>query len=914
MKQLLVFLICIAGYVSPVKAAVLKGLVLDAQTGEELIGAAVFLKDDPATGTITGLDGSFVLKNVPDDRQLILVCSYISYEAQEQLINPAQTQTVLFNLQPSSMTLDDVVIIATVDKTTDNNARALEKNAATVLNVVSAKSMQLSPDLNVANVLQRVSGVTMERDNSGEAQYAILRGMDKRYNYTLVNGVKIPSPDNKNRYVPLNIFPSELLDRLEVTKSLTADMEGDAAGGAVNMVMKDAPGQFYLQANLSGGYSSMFFDRDYAAFDKGGLTATSPRADYGSDYSATMNDFGKGTSRISYKTPMPNLIGGLSIGNRFLNNKLGVVLAGSYQNIHKGTNSVFFSDNMPQTESTVRVNVRRDRKYSEQQTQYGAHAKLDWRFSENHRVEWYNAYIGMENSQVRETTSTDLTLNFSPEKGNYQQSFETRSQYIKQRIFATTLQGQHILNDYFSFDWSAVYSDAKNESPDKTYISLDNLTQDYSSYITADNAERRWEHNSDRDYAGYFNLNYKQSLHFADMALKVGGMYRDKARTNDFVTYKFIPADGTRPEMGKDFNSLDEINWKISAPKGSVGPLNYDAGENIGAAYGMAKFSNKQAQIILGLRAEHTRQNYFMYSPNAGDDPYGEQNYWDILPSVHLKYSPQQNMNIRASYFRSINRPGFFEIVPYSIINEDYTEYGNPNLKRATIDNVDLRFEMFPRPTEQFMIGFFFKNIQNPIEEAYYTVNSRQSGYGPANLGTAKNLGFEVDFIKFVRNFGVKANYTYTHSAITTEKTVYYTDENGKTAAMKVDQNRPLVNQAPHMANLSLLYKDTKYGWDAQLAGAYTGKKIVIASHFLNSDYWEKGAFTIDVSAEKHFRFGLSMFMKANNLLNTPSERYIPTTNAFNDQFDKQDLSSGRTLIRQNHYGRTFLVGVRYKL
>ena len=112
--------------------------------------------------------------------------------------------------------------------------------------MVSAKSMQLSPDLNVANVLQRVSGVTMERDNSGEAQYAILRGMDKRYNYTLVNGVKIPSPDNKNRYVPLNIFPSELLDRLEVTKSLTADMEGDAAGGAVNMVMKDAPGQFYL--------------------------------------------------------------------------------------------------------------------------------------------------------------------------------------------------------------------------------------------------------------------------------------------------------------------------------------------------------------------------------------------------------------------------------------------------------------------------------------------------------------------------------------------------------------------------------------------------------------------------------------------------------------------------------------------
>ena len=176
------------------------------------------------------------------------------------------------SMQPSPVLLDGVTVTATTDKTTDRSARTLEKNAITVMNVVSAKSIELSPDLNVASVLQRVSGVTMERDNSGEAQYAILRGMDKRYNYTLVNGVKIPSPDNKNRYIPLNIFPSELLDRLEVTKSLTPDMEGDATGGAVNMVMKDAPNRFHLQVNLSGGYSSMFVDRKYAGFDQSNMT------------------------------------------------------------------------------------------------------------------------------------------------------------------------------------------------------------------------------------------------------------------------------------------------------------------------------------------------------------------------------------------------------------------------------------------------------------------------------------------------------------------------------------------------------------------------------------------------------------------------------------------------------------------
>lgn len=915
MKQVLAVLILILCPFGLLSAATFTGLVKDAQTGEELIGASVYIKELPKIGSTTGLDGTFVLKNVPEGNSVTLVCSYISYQTQELKVGGASTKPVVFNLQPSALALEGVVVVASADKTTDNSARSMEKHAGNVLNVVSAKSIQISPDLNVANVLQRVSGVTMQRDNSGEAQYAILRGMDKRYNYTLVNGVKIPSPDNKNRYVPLNIFPSELLDRLEVTKSLTADMEGDATGGAINMVMKDAPNQFSLQGNLATGYSTMFMDRDYAHFDRSDVTMTAPREQFGTDYAATLKDFGKGTATLSYKTPLPNLVGGLSVGNRFFENRFGAVVAASYQSLYKGTNSTFFSDNMNYTESTVRVTSRKDRQYSEQQMQYGVHAKLDYRFNERHKLEWYNAFIGMRNAQVRETVSTNFSLNYAPDKGNLQQSMETRSMLTKQQIFATTLQGEHTLTDRLALDWSAVYSDAKNETPDRTYINLENLRTNHVDYITADNAERRWEHNSDRDLAGYLNLKYKKQIGFADMELKAGGMYRDKARTNNYVSYRFTPNAATRPIQGQDFNGLNEIDWKVSAPKGSVGPLDYDAGEKIGATYVMGKLENQQAHVIVGLRAEHTNQTYFMYFPNSGDAPDGGQNYWDFLPSVHFKYSPVVEMNIRASYYRSINRPGFFEIVPYSIINEDYTEYGNPNLKRAEIDNFDLRWEMFPKSTEQFMVGFFYKKIQDPIEEAYYTINSRQAGYGPANLGNARNFGVELDVIKYVRNFGVKANYTYTNSKITTPKTVYYKDDNGQVQAREdVMQARPLVNQAPHMANLSLLYKDTKFGWDAQLAAAYTGKKIVIASHFLDSDYWEDGSFSLDLSVEKRFKNGLSVFLKANNLLDTASRRYIPTTNEYNSKFDQQDTASGQTLIREDFYGRTFLLGVRFKL
>lgn len=912
MKQIVIFL-TLTLLSAQLKAITLKGLVKDAQTGEELIGASVYVKEHPEIGSTTGLDGTFLLKDIPSDRNYTLVCRYISYQTMEHKMDNPKEELIVFAMKPSSMELEGVVVVATADKSTDNSARALEKNAPNVLNVVSAKSIEVSPDLNVANVLQRVSGVTMERNNSGDGQYAVLRGMDKRYNYTLVNGVKIPSPDNKNRYVPLDIFPSELLDRLEVTKSLTADMEGDATGGAINMVMKDAPNQFSLQANLAGGYSTMFLERDYAQFNRADVTMTAPREQFGKDYSAKVGNFGKGTSTISYKAPLPNLVGGLSVGNRFLNRKLGVILAGSYQNRYRGTNSLFFADNMNQTENSVRLTSQKNREYSEQQMQYGMHAKMDYRFDQKHKLEWYNAFIGTENSQVRESVSTDLSLNYAPEKGNVQQGIETRSRLIKQQIFASTLQGLHELTNQFDLDWSAVYSDAKNKRPDNTYINLENQRTNFVDKITADNAERRWEHNSDRDLAGYANLKYKENVGFADMELKMGGMYRDKDRTNKYVSY-FFNQVGTRPEQGKDFTTLNEINWNLSTAKGSVGPLDYDAGEKIGAAYVMGKLQNTLGHVIVGLRAEHTDQSYLMYYPNSGDEPEGSQIYWDFLPSVHMKYIPVENMNIRASYFRSINRPGFFEIVPYSIINEEYTEYGNKNLRRAKIDNIDLRWEVFPKPTEQLMIGLFYKNIQDPIEQAYYSVNSRQFGYGPANLGNAKNLGVEIDVIKYMRNFGIKANYTYTHSEITTPKALYQKDESGKVKLVNVDQSRPLVGQAPHVFNVSLLYKDTRYGWDAQLATAYVGKKIVIASRFLNSDYWEEAAFTLDLSAEKRFKNGLSIFLKANNLLDTASRQYINTTNEYNSKFEKQNISSGKTLIREDYYGRNFLLGVRFKM
>lgn len=146
------------------------------------------------------------------------------------------------------------------------------------------------------------------------------------------------------------------------------------------------------------------------------------------------------------------------------------------------------------------------------------------------------------------------------------------------------------------------------------------------------------------------------------------------------------------------------------------------------------------------------------------------------------------------------------------------------------------------------MVGMFYKRLQNPIE--YGLLNEGQDTYyKPMNFGNATNLGVEVDIMKYFNWFGIKANYTYTHSSITTSKRIMEGND-----VKSVSQTRPLFGQAAHVANLSLLFKSTKYGWEGQIAGSYTGKRLSDISNWYNDDIWEDGYMQLDASVEKSFK------------------------------------------------------------
>jgi outer membrane cobalamin receptor len=893
----------------------IRGLIYDESTSEPLTGATIVLSGTNYYG-VTGLDGTFIIRNVPPGEYEMNV-SFISYEPFIQQLKLSDNANIEIGLTTVSFTLGTVEVVTTRLANTEASARATERNALNVMNVISAREIEFSPDVTVANVVQRVSGVSLERSSSGDGQHAIVRGMDKRYNYTLVNGIKIPSPDPKNRYVPLDIFPSELLDRLEVTKALTPSMEGDAIGGVMDMKMKDAPDRFLLSVNLGTGYSQMFLDRDFLKFDRSLTPLKSPRRLNGTEYRATIDDFSIDNLDFTSGTAPLNQTIGLAVGDRFYNGKLGWILAGSYHNTYRGANSLFFETDVDRDTNNPFYDEVQIRQISTQQMRAGVHSKIDYRINSRNKIDLYNALISLTDIQARNRIDTNLRIGRGQGPGTGRIAERDRARMRTQQIFNTTLQGNHEIMETLRANWSAVYSRATNEEPDLAeVIRRSGTSRNAAGEIVKEidlldrDLNRRWVNNSDQDLAGYLNLNYLQQLGNVQAEYAIGGMYRAKERTNFYDNYLFRASPIYQEWVG----SIFDHSWNLFNTQGTpTDPLNYESYENVLGYYAQLKADISNFQLLGGVRVESTDFGWVSNAPPQTQGRTGSISYQDILPSIHLKYSLWGNTNFRTSYFRSLSRPNFYEVIPYEINEGDYRERGNPFLQRTTADNFDLRFEYFPSQLDQILIGAFYKTIQDPIESALQ-ISGQAIFLQPNNFGTANNMGLEVDVTRYFRNFGVRAFYNFTDSRITTTKIFRFRDDNGQLTSREELQTRPLQGQSRHISNVSLLYKDQRNKLDIQLAMVYTGRRIISVSPYLDNDIWQRGFTQLDLSLEKGFGKHFRVFVKVNNLLNTPMRADILLPNTFNpEQVPYVDLGEN-LLVREDFYKINGSIGLKYNL
>ncbi len=924
--SIVIFIIFSTTIISKIKAATIKGHVTEADSKDPLTGAEVYVKQNNKIYDISGLDGSYTLKNI-NPGSFTLVVSFISYETEETNITVSDDNdivTVNFSLKPEYTYLNQIEVKASYDKESNEYAKSLEKKSDKVLNVISAKTIQLLPDNTTASVLQRMSGVSVERTSSGEARYAIIRGMDRRYNYTLVNGIKIPSPNDQYRYVPMDMFPADLLERLEVIKALTPNMEGDAIGGAMNLVMKDAPDTLTLNANIGSGFSELLTQRKYANFDKHTVSDKSPVDINGSSYQATPDDFTyKNFNYNPRKLPYDKIFG-FSIGDRFLKNKnLGILIAGSYQNEYKGSDRVWLRpENQPQPGNVPSFDDIYIRQYNKQSVRYGLHSKIDYVFDANNKISLYNLYLNMSEVEYRYSIDTSLSIGRDG-VGTGNTYLLWRSRIQNQSIYNSTLQGEHTLLKNFKLNWSGVYSLANNSLPDWSeyqtvqQVGFDiNHNQIATPQVLNIPFYRIWTRNSDKDLAGYLDVNYHLRLWGQEVTLATGGLYRDKSRNNHYNEWDLIPKTSAtgQPVVFDGSLTPDKFQFNgVTAGQGNpINPLTYSASEKILAYYFQATvLMHEKFSVLGGVRIENSEQGWqTAQDPKIAAGAVGTVKYQDILPGLHLKYILSNQQNLRLSYFTGINRPGFFEYVPYLIRGDNFDMSGNPNLKHATSNNFDLRYEYFPNPNDQILLGAFYKKIYNPIETGIRFTGTSSATLWPINADNALNYGLELAVSKFWGHVGVSGNYTYTHSRVTRPK-LYY-DSNF--VAEKTTETGPLGGQSPHIGNISLLYKNPKSGLNAQLALVYTGKNITFISPYKGLDYWQRSTSQLGFSIEKRVLRYLTLYCKINNILNSPVLVEILQPNAYKTgkfalPFQTRD---DRVTVQKDTYGQSFMFGIRF--
>ena len=614
---------------------------------------------------------------------------------------------------------------------------------------------------------------------------------------------------------------------------------------------------------------------------------------------------------------MPNLGGTVSFGNRFFKDKLGVLVALGYSDVYTGSSSFFVSldkqANPAPNPNTPVFDDTENRTYSTEEKKANAQLKLDYQFNPKHSLTYYTVYFNKDQDREREYSDKLVSVPVGEE------SYHWETRVTNQSIYHSKLVGNDTLAKGLYLDWTMAYSLADGAMPDwTTYSSL----KGYWDKMTS-----RWLSNSDVDLSQYINLSYHSKIFGQNFELKTGAMDRNTNRNNNYDEYNFILATLPSNSLYTIYNAHGNPNaFHMVDSLGSLqNPNNYSVHENIWAVYGMGVLDlGKRIQLIGGLRTETTNQVYVTNESQFIVGQNGSKYYSDMLPSGQIKYKLSEKQALRANYFSSITRPDFFEIVPYTLTGEYYDEAGNYNLKHSTANNVDLRYEYFPKPNEQIIVGAFYKNINDPIEYSLTgPPGSISSQYLiPINNPTpATNIGVELVASHTWHHFAVSANYTYTNSQVTTAKLLYYNLPNGQATNKSENETLPLQGQANNIGNLSVDYIDAPSGLRIRLSAVYTGKLIAIDNPDYGLDQWAMPMTRLDLSFDKKIskKYNITLYGKVNNLLNTPYEIRlldpIPSiyTNSSLLSYIPNQTTTASVLVLKELYGQTYLLGIRYK-
>lgn len=964
-KYLAIFIFILATVGVSAQTGRISGTILDSKTGETLPGATIFI-EGTQRGASADFDGKFSINNVPVGK-VTLVVNYISYTTKkisDVIVKANDPTDVNIQLDPSgSGDLAEVEVVVTLNKENNTALVLQQKNNASVSDGISAETIKRTPDRNTSDVLKRVSGASIQ-DN----KFAIVRGLNERYNAAYLNGAPLPSSESDRKAFAFDIFPSNMLDNLVITKTARPDMPGEFAGGIIDISTKSIPEQNFVSVSVAGGYNTITTGKDRYYY-KGGkkdwlglddgtraIPSQIPSNDNYPDSKKGEADLAKSISGGdwgSYKDKYaPNTAFQVATGyNIKLKERdfIGILASVSYNktnNFYTSSRNSFSDNNDPNRASQLDA-VFHDDNYT-YQILAGGLLNLTCKINANNSISSKNLYS---------INSTDMTVKRFGE-GNLADANQTLSKttafwFTSNKIASSQLMGDH----YFAkpkirVNWVGSYSDVKRDVPNlrRNTYGRNKTLEDPSSPAT-DTIYRATISPSSvgNNYGGYLfwsNLTeniksikldvsrpFKISPDF-NFELKTGGQAQERARV---FTARQFGYTTYAPPFGRFADSLlylDENQIFASQNMGEIYPGvggfkltegtraqdSYKASSKLVAGFLMADVKYKEwFRAVIGARIESYNQKLVypdeLYKFNKKEIT-KDTTVVDLLPSGNLIFSLNDKQNIRLSYSQTLNRPEFREIAPFGFYDFTTLFYtsGNDTLKRAKIANYDLRYEIYPGRGQLFSSSLFYKDFTNPIEQIART-NANEISYG--NFDKAKCYGFEVEYRiilgTFIKNDSALLGKVLNNLTFFTNfayiKSVVDVSKMAKPEGSP--DTRALQGQSPYLLNAGLSYVDNENGFSVSGIVNRIGERIsVVGNYGTQLDIWENGRTVLDAQVSKNFlKNKLEVRITAKDLLAKTQLQYLYNNKDSNTRFNKQNDD----IIRTIRYGSTFALQLTYK-
>lgn len=919
--------------VSQAQTGKIVGKIIDAKTGETLPGATVII-EGTTKGASADFDGNYILSGLLAGKYN-LITSYITYDNKKIVdVVVKENDATEFNImldQSSSQTLNEVVVQAEMNKENTNTLLVMQKNNASVSDGISSESIKKTPDRSTSDVLKRVSGASIQ-DN----KFAIIRGMSDRYNTAYLNGSPLPSSESDRRAFAFDIFPAGILDNLIIIKTATPDLPGDFAGGVILINTKNIPEKNHTTISIAGGYNSLTTFKNFKTY-KGSKTdwigiddgTRQLPSDIPStqDYSQIKLNTQKieEAQKINYdwslknKTALPNLNIQLTQANvlKLFKKDFGSIIAITYNN----SNSTIISDRREFEEQGETVQKTRDFKDTTFTNNILTSIlwNLSYKLNENNQIGLKNLYsINSDNKVISRNGIFDATDVNSPlwQKSNVRY-------FTQNNIYTGQLNGDHFIpKGKLKLKWIGGLSDITRDIPNlrrMVYQKSSGAADDsikYAAQILADaigptsSGSMFFAKTHEKIYSIKYDISKTFEIKSTKHEIKLGGFnqYRSREFAARLLGYTWY-TKGSVIKPNTELAYLPEDQIFQSSNIGIVdGPGKYDGGFKLSESttyidsYKASSVLNAgylmldsrildKLRFIYGLRVESYMQTLNTLNPDFTEKA-KDTTVVDFLPSINTVWSVTDRANIRAAYYKTINRPEFRELASFNFYDfvTDYQISGNDSLQRATINNFDLRFEYYPKRSGQIVsISGFYKDLTNAIEQIAGNGQVRSINF--VNVPKASNIGLELEYRVLLSTLFKRDSSTFLNATTLFTNFSYVKSAVDVSKLNNVDP-RPLQGQSPIIINAGIQYIDSKYNFGISISYNYVGKRIVIVGNRAEPNIWENPRHVLDLQITKMIKERIEFKLNIKDAIAQNLIYYQDINN--NGKFDKSALSSNK--------------------